>query len=185
MQFCIVASEDHAPLARRLSHGISKMPEHSAFYWSEKQYKDNELKISKNVRLIFAGENEFSKSYATILPEKFSAYGTSCYWEDNKALLLAKVPTIVTKNEIESLGRIAKAKRDEILTASEGSKSKILELFYDLPWHLMINLVMAAGYIFWNNLKRRKAYNEIQFDYLITRFIGEEFSLFVMEPEIK
>lgn len=188
MHFIVVSNEEIAPLARKLTHGISMLPEHSASFWTEKHYKNNESTLGGKQRVVFLGENEISKSYVNILKERFSAYGANCYWEGAKALLTAQPPDSIDNSDISSFKRIVKNKRDEIAKSEMDNKSAggnimskgwILLLF---PFGIFATLGGGIGYLvsrYILNKQRQKTYNQLQLEYVLMRFFDEEFCKFI------
>jgi len=185
VHFIVVATEEIMPQARKLAHSISLMPEHSASVWTDKHYRDNEPTVAGKMRVIFLGKNKISESYESILPERFSAYETKCLWEGPKALLLLDSKIFVTAQELTAFTAAVKDKKAELtksasaagLTSMTGSILVIASLFCVLPVSFALTAIFP--FVFGTSAnKRRKAYLELQFDYMFMRFIGEEFQKF-------
>jgi hypothetical protein len=186
MQLIVVAKEDLADLARKLIHCISQIEEHSASFWTDKHYKDNEATLSGKQHVIFLGENEVSKSYSTILPERFSACGTKCYWGGSKALLTVKPLDIVNMKNLEEMSNVVKGKQAEI-SMKEYINNPEMKGFFDDFIHIAawIYSPLSELYKYVSNKKRKIEYEHLQLDYVLVRFFDEEFSPFLAMPEAK
>jgi hypothetical protein len=183
MQLIIVADEDLAPLARKLAHELSKDASYSGQFWSIQHFKNNEATIHPKQPVLFLGDHELSRQYIDILPERFCAHGTRCHHEKSKAVLLAVTPLSVSPEDLGNLKKTLDEDVAELQRRASQTKSTIF-----------IGLLAALGgpialfyFIFSRGLEELKnsaEYKRCQYDYLLKRFILEEFETYVLGLEV-
>ena len=200
MQFIIVANDDLAPLGRQLAHALSVQNAHSGAFWTAKHYTDNEAQLDGKQPVIFLGENEVSKSYADVLPERFRGYSTRCSYEGAKAVLVADEPDEVGRKELAGLGRVVEDKQKELrqlaaaaAAASASGAAAAGAVGFTLGPSLALSLavptaglvILPVGAAFYavhswiSARKRRQEYRELQYEYLLSRFLMDEFDAYV------
>jgi len=101
MQFVVVGEMKNSEICRGLVQAISVKQNHSAAFWTEKHYLDNESQLGGKQPVIFVGRNKASKDFERILPKKSSNFGTSCHYEGARALLVWDEPEFVSKEDCE------------------------------------------------------------------------------------
>lgn len=175
---------------------------HSGTYWSLKHYEDNESSLA-NQPVIFLGDSAIARSYTDVLPVRFSDFGTRCWFEGTKAVLIAEVPSRVSVDELARLERIVLGRAEELRhiagassTETDGETpvksitSGITPAEGDLPLGVRVAIattpVVAAGrglvkFVVRavNSRNRKRAYLAAQYRYLLDRFLKEEFERFV------
>lgn len=202
MQFIIVAEEDLAPLGRQLAHALSLHEEHSGTYWALKHYEDNEASLAKQP-VIFLGDSDIASSYTEVLPVRFEGYGTTCSYEGAKAVLIVDNPESVSVEELARFGRVVEGRAEELrhiaATAIEktpdeagapqastdgGTDGSVAPIGVRVA--LAVQPVFEAGrgavdFVVraLNSRKRRRAYERLQYRYVLDRFLKEEFESFV------
>lgn len=188
MQFIIVANDDLAPLGRQLAHALSVQKTHSGAFWSVKHYKDNEAQLDGKQPVVFLGDNEMSKSYVDVLPERFRGFGTRCFFEGAKAVLTAEDPGYVSREDLASL-RNAVEETGKALSAKPPGATIEWDKFFKQTWLLLA----TPPYLFWaplwvpllttkhlSSIKSIKSeYKKLQHMYVLARFLREEFETFV------
>lgn len=90
MQFIIVADDDLEDIGRRMAHAIAKQGTYDGSFWTLKYYKDNEAQLQGSQPVIFLGENEITKALTEDIPTRFERYGTRCWYDGSKAILVAE-----------------------------------------------------------------------------------------------
>lgn len=204
MQFIIVADEDFADLSRQLAHALSLHEEHSGTYWTLKHYEDNEASLAKQP-VIFLGDSKVAKSYTEVLPQRFSDYGTTCWFEGAKAVLAVSSRDAVSPDDLAGLQRVVEGRAEEIRhiaeTAAVGdfsgspsgtSESTISAVSGVGPVPLGVRVAVAAQPVvaaglgvahLLNNVmtagRRKRAYLRLQHRYVLDRFLKDEFEAFV------
>lgn len=204
MQFITVAPEPLAPLARRLAHALSMHDGHSGTYWSLKHYEDNESSLA-NQPVIFLGDSTIARSYRDVLPVRFSDFGTTCWLEGTKAVLIAEVPSRVSVDELSRFERVVLGRAEELRHIAEGSSGNSAEKSLgkletldaksspgevDIPLGVRVAIafepVVKAGrgavdflVRAVNSRNRKREYQKLQYRYLLDRFFKDEFEPFV------
>jgi len=187
MNIIIVASDELDTVARKLAHAISLLPDHSASFWTEKHYKDNESTLGGKQRIIFIGENKVSSSYKEILKEEFSAYETTCRRDGSKALLIVTESKMRNSEELEAFKSMLKNKRAELAKRDDYKNNQFWKYIIggSAFWLLLgpIGVALAGLGMFGKTLKdghkNAKEYTKMQYEYLILRFMDEVFPDFV------
>ena len=105
MQIIIVADNDLADVGRRMAHVISLEGDCDAAFWTLKHYRDNEAQLMGKQPVIFLGDNDITKSYMEVIPERFGAFQTKCRHAGGKAILIANTPTLVSRDDINKIKR--------------------------------------------------------------------------------
>ena len=114
MQFIIVADKDLAPFGRQLAHNLSEQENQDGAFWTIRHYIDNEAQIRGDQPVIFLGDNEVTRSVpGRSSPNAFAAEGTKCWYGGTKAILTAKTPVIVSREEVDRLKTVVKAQQEE------------------------------------------------------------------------
>lgn len=202
MQFIIVATDELAPLGRQLAHALTLHAEHSGTYWSLKHYEDNEASLGKQP-VIFLGDSKVARTYVDVLPEQFAGYGTICYFEGPKAVLLVEKPTTVSVDDLARFGRVVKGRAEELRhigeTTAPDDPTPGTDLertdHADIPTGLTppgISIALALQPVFnasrgaiqfvlraVNTGNRRREYNRLQYRYILDRFLAEQFDTFL------
>lgn len=192
MQFIIVADEDLAPLGRQIAHALSNQKTHSGAFWSVKHYKDNEAQLDGKQPVIFLGDHELTQSYVDVLPERFRGYGARCHHEGSKAVLVADTPSDVSLGDLKELEAALGKSKDELRRRAEAAEAAEAAgagagAFRALAPAVGVALwgYVLAGLIAWaikkylSARKRRQEYSKLQYDYLLARFLVEEFEAYV------
>jgi len=195
VNFIIVANENFEDLGRTLAHSISLQKSHCASLWTVMHYKNNEATLDGKQAVIFLGENKVASSYISVLPERFRGYGTRCFYEGAKAVLVAEVPDVVSNDDIDDIRRTVERiiadlhqQRATAMGASLGGvvgASGIGFMVGSALWPSrdlftwLTDLVMR-----WISAeKRKRAYHGIQHEYVLSRFLKDEFASFVAGVE--
>jgi hypothetical protein len=183
MQFIIVADNNLAPLARQIAHALSKQKTHSGAFWSVKHYKDNEPQLDGKQPVIFLGDHELTESYVNILPTRFYKYGTRCYHEGSKAVLVAETPSDVSPEDLNELRAALDQHQDQL---RQLAKAGLLVgvIAGDFWTNFLTAVIPGGGMIGWalkylSAQKRRQEYSKLQYDYLLARFLVDEFEAYV------
>lgn len=189
MQVIIVTDDDLAPFGRQIAHAISNQEMHSGTFWSVKHYKDNEAQIDGKQPVIFLGNHELTDSYIKILPERFQLYETRCYHEGSKAVLVANTPDDVSANDLKTLQaaidqhkhklrELAKAAKehDAGFNTTAGFTAGVGGAIWD---YSLIGFIMWVIYKYFSASKRRQEYKDLQYQYLLARFLSDEFELYM------
>ncbi len=188
MQFIIVSNDKLAPLARRLAHALSIQAAHTGTYWTVSYYKDNEATLGGSQPVIFLGKSEIADSYIYVLPEAFRRFGARCHFEGSKALLIAETPMTITRSDLDQIqeavlqNELRLQSRGEAATRSGDADSASnvgavagLAVFPISPLAALawpVKKILSAQ-------ARRKEYHELQYDYLLSRFLDEGFESYV------
>jgi hypothetical protein len=195
MQFIIVANDDLAPAGRQLAHALSVQKTHSGAFWTVKHYKDNEAQLDGKQPVIFLGNNEVAKSYVDVLPERFRGFRTRCSFEGAKAVLIADEPDDVSDEDIESLKRAVAAIQEELrrraasaaavlATGAVGAvgPSALASAVAVVLWTPVVLLGIIANVIhrFMSARKRKREYLKLQYKYVLSRFLKDEFETYVV-----
>lgn len=202
MQFITVAPEPLAPLARRLAHALSMHDGHTGTYWSLKHYEDNESSLA-NQPVIFLGDSAVARSYTDVLPVRFSDFGTTCWFEGTKVVLIADMPSRVSVDELSRLERIVLGRAEELRhiagasSAETGGEPPVKALTSgtipavgELPLGVRVAIaatpvvVAGRGVVNFvvrtvNSRNRKRSYLTAQYRYLLDRFLKDEFERFV------
>lgn len=204
MQFITVAPESLAPLARRLAHALSMHDGHSGTYWSLKHYQDNESSLA-NQPVIFMGDSELARSYTDVLPIRFADFGTTCWLEGSKAVLIADAPSKVTVDELARFELVVLGRSEELRHLAGGTVSgkgssaavtvpaltsgrseEVVEPPLGVRVAIAVEPVVKAGrglakFVVRavNGRNRKRAYQLLQYRYLLERFLKDEFEHFV------
>lgn len=186
MQFIIVADEDLAPLGRQIAHALSNQKTHSGAFWSVKHYKDNEAQLDGKQPVIFLGDHELTQSYVDVLPERFRGYGARCHHEGSKAVLVADTPSDVSLGDLKELEAALGQSQDELRRRAEaaeaaGAGAGAFGLFASAVGVALLpgGLIAWAIKKYLSARKRRQEYSKLQYDYLLARFLVEEFEAYV------
>lgn len=186
MDFIIVANDDLAPMGRQLAHALSKLKGNSGAFWTVKYYKDNEPQIKSRQPVIFLGDNEVANSYVGVLPERFRGFGTTCSFEGAKAILLAKEPSDVSREDMAGLTRAVEGNREELRNRAASAASGIgaegnADAFMINFYRAFDPLGIAEFFIrrFMSAQKRKRDYRKLQYDYALSRFLKDEFEAFI------
>lgn len=194
MQFIIVADDDLAPLGRQIAHALSKQKTHSGAFWSVKHYKDNEAQLDGKQPVIFLGDHELTESYVDVLPERFRGYGARCHHEGSKAVLLAETPSDVSLGDLKELQAALDQSQDELRRRAEaaeaaeaagagagavGAAAVASAVGVALWGYGLAGLIAWAIKKYLSARKRRQEYSKLQYDYLLARFLVEEFEAYV------
>ena len=198
MQFIIVADKKLAPFGRKLAHALSNQKTHAASFWSVERYKDNEFTINAKQPVIFLGDHELTQSYIEFLPKRFQRFGVRCHHEGSKAVLVVDPPSVEDLLDFEglvaALGKFVKTvdERRRLLEADavrrrteEGAiTSAVGGLIYLALRYFESNLSKHVGlgatyFLLDSTAKRQRKYRELQYDYLLARFLLEEFEAYV------
>jgi hypothetical protein len=193
MQFIIVANDDLAPLGRQLAHALSIQKTHSGAFWTVKHYKDNEAQVDGKQPVVFLGDSEVAKSYVDVLPERFREFGTKCSFEGAKAVLIVDDPNDINHENIASLRRAVGDNQDELrrraksaaaasATGVDGSvgASAVASVVGLILWAPVF--VGVIGYVVHRLMgarNRRKEYRKLQYEYVLSRFLKDEFEAYV------
>ena len=200
MQFIIVATEELAPIGRQLAHALSLHEEHSGTYLSLKHYEDNEASLAKQP-VVFLGDSKVARTYSEVLPSRFSDYGTTCSFEGSKAVLSVATPGAVSVDALSRFTRVVAGRAEELRHVGETTviqepgqavelSSKPLAAAGVTPPGVRVALALAPvfdasrGVIELivrtvNSRNRRRAYNRLQYRYVLDRFLVDEFNDFV------
>lgn len=191
MQFIIVADEDLAPLGRQIAHALSNQKTHSGAFWSVKHYKDNEAQLDGKQPVIFLGDHELTQSYVDVLPERFRGYGARCHHEGSKAVLVADTPSDVSLEDLKELEAALGLSQDELRRRAEaaeaagagagdvGAAAVASAVGVALWGYGLAGLIAWAIEKYLSARKRRQEYSKLQYDYLLARFLVEEFEAYV------
>ena len=187
MQFIIVADNDLAPLGRQIAHALSNQKTHSGAFWSVKHYKDNEAQLGGKQPVIFLGDHELTESYVDVLPERFRGYGARCHHEGAKAVLVAETPSEVSLGDLKELQAALDQSQDELRRRAEAAEAAgavagaavALGVGVALWGYGLAGLIARAIKKYLSARKRRQEYNKLQYDYLLARFLVEEFEAYV------
>lgn len=191
MNFIVVTGSNEAiqRLGRQLAHGISLQKGHSASFWTEAHYRENEPTLDGKQPVIFLGKNSLADSYTNVLPERFRGYGTQCYYDGPKAVLCAEAPEDVTNDDIKEIKRAVEENLSDIhrQSASIRSAGKIVSSgavgitagYYIWPTVSILTILVEIIVIRMFSAKRRQAYHTIQHEYVLSRFLKDEFETFV------
>jgi hypothetical protein len=194
MDFVIVANDDLAPLGRELAHGISVQKAHSGSFWTVKAYKDNEAQFGGKQPVIFLGDNEVARAYADILPERFRGFSTRCSFEGAKVVLIADDPGDVSNQDIASLKRIVGGTQEELrqrATSTQGvsesgalgatETSSFAASIGAALWPLVTGIFSEIIFIvrFLSARKRKQEYRKLQYQYVLSRFLKDEFEIYI------
>ena len=193
MRFIIVANDDLAPLGRQLAHALSVQKTHSGAFWTVKHYKDNESQLDGKQPVVFLGENEVAKSYLDVLPERFRGFGTRCSFEGAKVVLIAEVPDEVSNEDIGTLKRAVDGEQEELrrrasssaAAAAAGaiSASVLASVVAVAIWP---TILFGLPYAIWRLLgqrKRKAEYRKLQYKYVLSRFLKDEFETYIAGVE--
>lgn len=189
MRFIIVADEELAHLGRQLAHAFSNQKAHTGAFWSVKHYKDNEAQLDGKQPVIFLGDHALTKSYVNVLPERFRRYGTRCHHEGSKAVLIADTPSEVSITDLKELqaaldqSQEVLRRRGEAARAEEGAEYVTAGAFasgvglalWASGWGLIVWAIMKHL----SAKKRRQEYSTLQYNYLLARFLVDEFERYV------
>ena len=200
VQFIIVATDELTPVGRQLAHALSLHEEHSGTYWSLKYYEDNEASLAKQP-VVFLGDSKVARTYSDVLPQRFSDYGTTCSFEGSKAVLSVETPNAVSVDELARLGRVVEGRAEELRHIAEttvieqpgpahAAAGKLGTAAGLTPPGVRVALALqpvfnaSRGAIQFivrtvNSRNRRRAYNRLQYRYVLDRFLAEEFNDFV------
>jgi len=200
MQFIIVATDELAPVGRQLAHALSLHEEHSGTYWSLKYYEDNEASLAKQP-VIFLGNSKVAQTYSEVLPQRFCDYGTTCLFEGSKAVLLVATPNAVSVSELARFSRVVEGRAEELRHIAETT-------VVEEPGHALapiekpgttagvtppgVRIAVALQPVFnasrgaiqfivrtVNSRNRRRAFNRLQYRYVLDRFLTDEFNDFI------
>lgn len=204
MQFIIVANDVLAPLGRKLAHALSLQKSHSGSFWTVKHYKNNEHQLDGKQPVIILGDNEISRSYVDILPEHFRGFGTKCFYEGAKAVLMAEVPEDVSREDLVSLKRAMEDVQDELrrqaafaaavsVTGVAGTAValSVTPLLRAFPFIRVIFIDPCPPFFpfsyYWifDAFTRRKQYHKLQYEYALSRFLKDEFESFIGDIEAR
>jgi len=154
-------------------------------------YKNNEATLDGKQAVIFLGENKVASSYISVLPERFRGYGTRCFYEGAKAVLVAEVPDAVSNDDIDDIRRTVERiiadlheRRASVLGASVNGfvcGAALGAAAGVLVWPTVSILVLLTDlFLRWISAERRKQiYHGIQHEYVLSRFLKDEFGSFV------
>ncbi|WP_295999282.1 hypothetical protein [Rugamonas sp.] len=179
MHIVIVAKKTLEIYASRLKDLVSKHPNHSAVFWTEQFYQDNEPTLTGKQSVIILGANEISKIYDHRLVESFNTYGTCCAYEGTKAVLKIAPIEMVSVDELNALEFAV-----DILL---GKKSGPMGRNHSLPHFTTGARATDKRLIPWTSNKERKRkeqYVKLQHEYLCLRFVHYELDVFVSGAEI-
>lgn len=188
MQFIIVADDDLAPLGRQIAHALSNQKTHSGAFWSIKHYKDNEAQLDGKQPVIFLGDHELTRSYVDVLPERFRGYGARCHHEGSKAVLVAETPSDVGLGDLKELQAAVDQNQDELRRRAEaagagagavGAAAVASAVGVAIWGYGLAGLIVWAIKKYLSARKRRQEYSKLQYDYLLARFLVEEFEAYV------
>ena len=191
MQFIIVADDDLAPLGRQIAHALSNQKTHSGAFWSVKHYKDNEAQLDGKQPVIFLGDHELTESYVDVLPKRFRGYGARCHYEGSKAVLVAETPSDVSLGDLKKLQAALDQSQDELRRRAEaadaagagaaagGAEAVASAVGVALWGYGLAGLIEWAIKKYLSARKRRQENSKLQYDYLLARFLVEEFEAYV------
>ncbi len=203
MQFIVVANDDLAPLGRQLAHALSVQKDHTGAFWTVKHYRDNEAQLGGKQPVIFLGDNEVANSYVDVLPQRFRAFGAKCAFEAAKAVLIAEEPESVSQKDIERLTEAVKGNQQELRQraaraaaraaaagaaaaaagAGAGAAAGASLLAIGVAVTLWPTVVMgpaAWALLRYLSARKRKAeYRRLQYQYVLSRFLKDEFETYL------
>jgi len=187
MQFIIVADDDRTLLGRQIAHALSNQKAHSGAFWTVKHYIDNEAQLDGKQPVIFLGSHELTESYVDVLPERFRGYGARCLYEGAKAVLVAEAPRDVSLDDLEVLQSAVEENQEELRRRAEEAEEGDDGGFAAAAavGIAFLRLGLAGVMIVWaikkhlSGRKRRQEYHKLQYDYLLSRFLVEEFESYV------
>ena len=196
MQFIIVANDDLAPLGRQLAHALSVQKTHSGAFWTVKHYKDNESQLDGKQPVLFLGKNDVSDSYLDVLPERFRGFGTRCSFEGAKVVLVAEVPDDVTDEDISTLKRAVEGEQEVLrrrasssaaaaaagAAGAAGAALSAAVLGSVVAVAIWPTILLGLPYAIWRLLSKRKRkaeYRKLQYQYVLSRFLKDEFEAYI------
>lgn len=86
----VVADESLRKEAIGLVHGLSKVDDVRAVYWTPKQFKDNESHVSGKNPIIFIGRNSESDPYIDLIKPMMNKHGVVWGYDGSKAAIIVK-----------------------------------------------------------------------------------------------
>ncbi|MDE0027188.1 MAG: hypothetical protein OXP69_22475 [Spirochaetaceae bacterium] len=178
MQFIIVADKDLAPFGRQLAHSLSEQEDHDGGFWTIRHYIDNEAHIRGDQPVIFLGDNEVTKSFQDVLPQRFAAEGTKCWYGGTKAILTAKTPVIVSREEVDRLKTLVKAQQEELRKRNVVVTAGLVAVL-----GVALGAIGIGGYVIYRLVSAQKRrvqeYRRLQYQYAMTRFAMDELDEYV------
>ncbi len=199
MQFIVVASEDLAGVARQFLHNLSLRSGHSGAFWPLTRYADNEAQLNSKQPVIFLGEDEISGCYIDMLPERFRGYGARCCFGGTKAVLVVDTPDWVSPSDLRHLRNKVQGVSssddayagDDFSRGFQYSRAATAASAGVLGGVLGLGLLGAVAvpvaawiaapglYEGFSSYKWKEEYRQLQFQYVLQRFLEEEFDAFV------
>lgn len=184
MKFIIVANRAYADLARQLTRVLSMRREYTASYWSVADYKANEAQLDGKQPVIFIGDNELSRPLVDVLPERLRGYGTACFHGGAVAILRADTPGNVSAEDLAELKAAIEDSELEVkqrsATAGDDKPADTLGLgllaaLYFVPLAFPAAAIGLLLGKFGGLKAKEREYHQLQYKYLITRFLADEF----------
>lgn len=178
MQLIIVADKGLAPFGRQLAHNLSEQEDHNGAFWTIRYYIDNEAQISGDQPVIFLGDNEVTDSLRAVLPQRFSAEGTKCWYGGTKAILTAKTPGVVSRDEIDRLKTVVKAQQEELRKRNVVVTAGLVAVL-----GVALGAIGVGGYVIYRLVSAQKRrvqeYRKLQYQYAMARFATDELDEYV------
>ena len=180
MQFIIVADKDLAPFGRQLAHNLSVHEAHDGAFWTIQHYLDNEAQIRGDQPVIFLGDNEVTKSLKDVLPERFAAEGTKCWYGGTKAILIGTTPTMVSREDVERLKAVVKTQQEELRNRKTAVTVGVVAVL-----GVALGAIGIGGYIIYRFVSAQKRrfqdYRKLQYQYALSRFARSELEAYVRD----
>ena len=178
MQFIIVADKDLAPFGRQLAHNLSEQEDQDGAFWTIQHYIDNEAQIRGDQPVIFLGDNEVTKSFHDVLPQRFAAEGTKCWYGGTKAILTVKTPSIVSREETDRLKTVVQAQQEELRKRSVVVTAGVVAVL-----GVALGAIGIGGYVIYRLVSAQKRrvqeYRKLQYQYAMARFATDELEEYV------
>ena len=126
-----------------------------------------------------------------VLPERFRGYGARCHHEGSKAVLVAETPSDVSLGDLKELQAALDQSQDELRRRAEaaeaagagagavGAAAVASAVGVALWGYGLAGLIAWAIKKYLSARKRRQEYSKLQYDYLLARFLVEEFEAYV------
>jgi hypothetical protein len=195
----IVGNKDLMQLARRLSHGISKMSKYSAGPYTFDQFKHSEAGVSGKQPIVFLGLNQIARDYLSELPERFRDYGTKCFFGGALAILEINTPQLINRTELDALKSLVDGYKEEFRNAKEEAGAK-RDSEQSSSSDASVGIGMAIGGFLWGGIsgaiasglglfklvqayKMSGVYRKLQIEYVLSRFLKEEFNSYIAGVE--
>lgn len=178
MQIIIVADNDLEDFGRRMAHVISLEDDCDAAFWTLKHYRDNEAQLMGEQPVISLGDNDITKSYMEVIPERFGAFQTKCRHAAGKAILIADTPTLVSRDDINKIKGANKELKKEI--------RRLRTIAIVVALTATGGLIGLGGYAIYLGISaRRRAieYRKLQYQYVVSRFVKDELENFMEEAK--